>query len=108
VANASGASALVVRPRPAAAGRRRHIARVIGAWLFVAVAIAAGGGYLVGQAGAPDVSAARSAGAQAGRTEGSRSGDDRGFRSGYDRGRQATYGPAYRSAYSRAEGESGR
>ena len=102
-ANASGASTLVVRPRPhRARGILVRRPRTVVATLLVALAAVIGGGYAIGRTGAADLSAAQRAGAEEGRAAGSHAGADRGFHRGYADGRKSSYRRAYRRAYRKA------
>jgi hypothetical protein len=107
-ASALGASAPGGHPHPAAAESALPSRRALLAILLVTLACAIGGGYLIGQAGAPDLSAAKRSSAAAGEAAGSRAGAARGFRSGVTSGRRSAYREAYRRAYRRAAGEAAR
>jgi hypothetical protein len=108
MASALGASAPGGRPRPVAVESALPSRRVLLAILLLTLVCAIGGGYLIGQAGAPDLSAAKRSSAEAGEAAGSRAGAARGFRSGVTSGRRSAYREAYRRAYRRAAGEAAR
>lgn len=107
-ASASGASAPGGQSHPAAAESALPSRRALLATLLITLACAIGGGYFIGQAGAPDLSAAKRSSAAAGEAAGSRAGAARGFRSGVTSGRRSAYREAYRRAYRRAAGEAAR
>jgi hypothetical protein len=77
---------------------RRRLAAV----LACAGAIAAGSGYLIGQAGGPDRDAAERAGTEAGETAGRAAGLERGHEVGLTEGEVAGYAAGYRSAHESA------
>ena len=75
---------------------RERLASV--ALVLVLIALAAGGGYLLGNDSGADLEAARTAGEKAGWTRGTAIGGDV-YPAGLERGRKITYGRTYRDSY---------
>ena len=78
---------------------RRRAAAV----LACAATIAAGSGYLIGQAGGPDRDAAERAGTEAGESAGRTAGLQRGYEVGVIEGEAAGYAAGYRRAHELAQ-----
>jgi hypothetical protein len=84
------------------ASRRRAAAMVA-----CVCAVAAGSGYLIGQAGGADPDAAERAGTQAGEAAGRTVGLKRGYEVGVSEGEVAGYAAGYRSARQAARSQAG-
>jgi len=84
-------------------GRRIFTRKRVGwaALALVLIALAAGGGYLLGKGSGEDLEAARTAGEKAGWTRGTAIGGDV-YPAGLEQGRKITFGRTYRDAYRKA------